>query len=54
MNKSIFTIAVLASMAMLLIVLNQLHILEKYSIYALIPIIGAYFLGQYGEKKFKK
>jgi len=54
MNKSIFTLAVIASMAMLLIILNQLNFLTQYSIFAMIPIIGAYFLGQFGEKKFKK
>jgi len=54
MNKSIFTLAVIASMTMLLIILNQLDFLTKYSIFAIIPIIGAYFLGQFGEKKFKK
>jgi hypothetical protein len=54
MNKSIFTLAVIASMAMLLIILNQLDFLTKYSIFAMIPIIAAYYLGQFAEKKFKK
>jgi len=54
MNKSIFTLAVIASMAMLLIILNQLNFLTQYSVFAMIPIIGAYFLGQFGEKKFKE
>jgi multidrug transporter EmrE-like cation transporter len=54
MNKSIFTIAVIASMAILLIILNQLNVLTQYSVFALIPVVGAYFLGQFGEKKFKK
>ncbi len=54
MNKSIFTLAVLASMAMLLLILNQLNILKEYSFLAILPIIIAYFLGQFSEKKFKK
>lgn len=37
-----------------LIVLNQFGILERYADFALIPIIGAYFLGQYFERKFNK
>ena len=54
MNKTIFTLAVIAAMAVLLIILNQLNFLTKHSIFAMIPIIVAYYLGQFAEKKFKK
>ena len=40
--------------AVLLIVLSEFGLLEKYVGFSLIPILIAYQLGQYSERKFRE
>jgi len=54
MNKRIFDIIFIIISAIILIILIEFDIIEKYIGFALIPILIAYQLGQYSERKFKK
>jgi hypothetical protein len=54
MNKRIFDGVFILGSAAVLVVLQETIGLEKYIPFALIPILAAYFLGQYAERKFKK
>lgn len=54
MNKRIFDVIFLIISAIILIILIEFDVIEKYIGFALIPILIAYQLGQYSEKKFKK
>ena len=51
-KKTIFDVMFIAVSAAILIGLNEGGFLEKNIGYALIPILTAYFLGQYSSKKF--
>ena len=54
MNKRFFDIIFIIISAIILLVLIEYELLEKYIGFALIPILIAYQLGQYSERKFKK
>ncbi len=54
MNKRIFDIIFIIISAIILIILLEYNVLEKYVSFALIPILIAYRLGQYSESKFRK
>ena len=54
MKKRIFDAIFIIIAAAILIVLSQYGFLEKYIGLALIPILIAYQLGKYSERKFKK
>ena len=51
-KKTIFDVIFIALSAVILIGLNEAKLLEKNIGYALVPILTAYFLGQYSSKKF--
>ena len=53
MKKRIFDIIFIIVSTAILIVLSQYGLLEKYMAFALIPILIAYQLGQYSERRFK-
>jgi hypothetical protein len=52
MKKITFDIFVIVLLALALIGLSEYGLLEKYVAFALIPILCAYYLGKYAEKKF--
>ncbi|RZK02462.1 MAG: hypothetical protein EOO46_18530 [Flavobacterium sp.] len=52
MNKTTFGLLFIVISAGILLILNHFGYLEKYSAFALIPILAAYFLGQFSERKF--
>lgn len=54
MKKRIFDAIFIIIAAAILIVLSQYGFLEKYIGLALIPILIAYQLDKYSERKFKK
>ncbi len=53
MRKRTFDIIFIILSTAILIVLSEYEILEKYIAFSIIPILIAYFLGQYSERKFK-
>ena len=53
MKKRIFDLIFIAISTIILIVLSEYGLLEKYMAFSLIPILAAYQLGQYSERKFK-
>ena len=54
MKKGTFDIIFILVSAIILVVLLEYGILEKYIGFSIIPILIAYQLGQYSERKFKK
>jgi TctA family transporter len=54
MKKKLFDMIFIIISTLILIILNHYGLLEKYLGFALIPILIAYILGQYSERKFKK
>lgn len=54
MNKKKFDLIFILASAAVLVVLHETIGLEKYIGFALIPILGAYYLGQYSERILKK
>ena len=52
-KKRIFDIIFIIVSAAILIALSEYELLEKYMAFSLIPIMIAYFLGQYSERNFK-
>ena len=54
MKKRIFDMIFMIVSAIILVILLEYGLLEKYIGFALIPILIAYQLGQYSERKFKK
>lgn len=54
MNKNIIDIIFILIAALILVLLNEYGILEKYIAFALIPILIAYYLGGYVERRFRK
>jgi hypothetical protein len=54
MKKRIVDLIFIVVSAFVLIVLSEYEVLEKYVGFSLIPILMAYFFGQYSERKFKK
>jgi len=53
MKKRMFDVIFILISTIILILLSEYGLLEKYMAYSLIPILIAYFLGQYSERKFK-
>ena len=53
-EKKLFDMIFIIISTLILIILNHYGLLEKYLGFALIPILIAYILGQYSERKFKK
>lgn len=53
MKKRIFDMIFIGITAIILIVLNEFGLLEKFVPFLIIPILFAYKLGQYAERKFK-
>ncbi len=52
-KRILFDVLFIIISAVILLVLNEYGLLEKYAQYALIPIIFAYSLGQYVERNFQ-
>lgn len=52
-RKKTFDLIFIIVSTVLLIILSEFGILEKYIAFSLIPILIAYQLGQYSERKFK-
>jgi TctA family transporter len=53
-RKRIFDILFIVVSAIILMVLLEYGLMEKYIGFALIPILIAYQLGQYSERKFRQ
>ena len=53
-KKRTFDIIFIIIATAILIVLSEYGILKKYISFAIIPILIAYFLGQYSEREIKK
>tara|TARA_R110000850_G_scaffold254614_1_gene380147 strand:- start:30020 stop:30184 length:165 start_codon:yes stop_codon:yes gene_type:complete len=54
MKKRIFDVFFIVISIMILMIISYYDILEIYMTYALIPILIAYYLGQFSERKFNK
>jgi hypothetical protein len=54
MKKRTFDLIFIIFSTLILITLSEYGLLEKYMAFSLIPILIAYQLGQYSERKFKK
>lgn len=52
-KKRTFDLIFIIVSTAILIVLSEYGLLEKYIAFSLIPILIAYQLGQYSERKFK-
>ena len=52
-KKRTFDLIFIIVSTAILIALSEYGLLEKYMAFALIPILIAYQLGQYSERKFK-
>jgi len=53
MKQRVFDVIFIIISAIILMILSVYGLLEKYMAYSLIPILIAYFLGQYSERKFR-
>ena len=53
-KKIIFDMIFIVISGVILISLNHFGFLEKYSGFALLPILIAYYIGQYTGRKYKK
>lgn len=54
MKKRIFTFAFIVVTAIFLSILMRFDLCEKYIGFAMIPMMVAYYLGQYSERKYPK
>lgn len=54
MNKRIFTYLFILVTAIFLSILMRFDLCEKYIGFVLIPMLAAYYLGQYSERKYPK
>ncbi|MCY1633967.1 hypothetical protein [Marinifilum sp. D737] len=52
-NKIVIDVLFIVLTAIILTGLDYFELLENYIGYALIPVLGAYFLGQQVERRFK-
>jgi len=52
-KKTIYDVLFILISGIILIVLDEYGLLEKHAGFALIPILIAYFAGQFVERKFK-
>lgn len=53
-KKRTFDLIFIITSTAILIAFSEYGLLEKYTAFSLIPILAAYQLGQYSERKFKK
>lgn len=53
MKKRTFDLIFIVISTVILIALSKYGLLEKYMVFSLIPILVAYQLGKYAERKFK-
>jgi len=53
MKKQILNLLFIVFLAGVLLLLDHLNILSKYSQYALIPLIMVYYFGQFIQRNFK-
>ena len=53
MKKKTFNLLFIIISGALLLIILEFDLLEKYGGLSLIPIMLAYFLGQFSERKFK-
>ncbi len=53
-TKRAFDLIFIISSALIFITLSEYGLLEKNMAFSLIPLLIAYQLGQYSERKFKK
>ena len=53
-KKRTFDLIFIISSTAILITLSEYGLLEKYMAFSIIPILGAYYLGQYSERKITK
>jgi len=53
MKKRTFDLIFIIIATAILVVLSEYGILEKYVAFAIVPILVAYFLGQYSERRFR-
>jgi len=54
MKRRVFDIIFILLSGLTLMALSAFGLIEKYAGFALIPILIAYQLGKYAERKFKK
>ncbi len=54
MKKIYFDLIVILLFGVLFVILIEFNLLEKYIGFLLIPVVIAYFLGQFAVKKFKE
>jgi len=52
-KKRLFDIAMIISMALLLMIAENCNVLSEYAHFGVIPLTVFYLLGQYSERKFK-
>jgi hypothetical protein len=53
-NKRTFDLIFIVISTVVLIIVSEYGLLEKYTAFSLISVFIAYQLGQYSERKFKK
>ena len=53
MSKNIINTLFIVLVGMFLVILNEFDLLQSGAPFAIIPIMLAYFLGQFVERKFK-
>ena len=53
-NKILIDVLFILFSGFILLLLNQYGLLQKHVAFALIPIVIAYFLGQFAERKLKR
>tara|TARA_B110000483_G_scaffold206962_1_gene251627 strand:+ start:776 stop:970 length:195 start_codon:yes stop_codon:yes gene_type:complete len=51
-TKRVFDLIFIIISALILMTLSEHGLLEKYTAFLLIPVLIAYYLGQYSERKF--
>lgn len=54
MKKGTFHIIFIAVTAVILLLVNQFGNAESYMAFSLIPILIAFYIGQFAERKFRK
>lgn len=52
-RRKIIDVIFIVISALFLILLIEFDLIERYIGYSLLPIVAAYFLGKYAERKFK-
>jgi predicted membrane protein len=54
MKKVTFDVIFIILSALVLMLLSEYHLLEEYIGFALIPVLLAYYLGQYSQRQFSE